>query len=48
MDRREWLRACELARNGGRIRPTLANLVAAYRTVNGRYRIPEELFVGLE
>lgn len=30
-DRAEWQRACKLARTGGTIRPTLANLVAAYR-----------------
>lgn len=36
IDRREWRRACAIARNGGAIRPTLANLVAAKRIVDER------------
>lgn len=48
VDRREWTRACAIARRGGAIRPTLANLVAAMRIVRSRYRIPDELFFGLE
>jgi hypothetical protein len=36
-NRADWLKAQELAKNGGRIRPTLANLVAAYRCVKGRW-----------
>lgn len=34
--RQEWARACRLARTGGAIRPTLANLVAAKRIVDER------------
>jgi hypothetical protein len=34
--RREWQRACAIARNGGTIRPTLANMVAAKRIVDER------------
>lgn len=36
IDRREWRRACQIARTGGAIRPTLANLVAAKRIVDER------------
>lgn len=35
-DRREWQRACAIARTGGTLRPTLPNLVAAYRIVHER------------
>lgn len=31
MNRADWLRACALARRGGKISTTLPNLVAAYR-----------------
>lgn len=36
VERREWQRACAIARNGGTIRPTLTNLVAAKRIVDER------------
>lgn len=36
VDRREWQRACAIAKTGGTIRPTLANLVAARRIVDER------------
>jgi hypothetical protein len=36
IDRQAWRRACEIARTGGAIRPTLANLVAAKRIVDER------------
>ncbi len=36
--RREWARACAIARDGGALRPTLANLVAAWRIVHERQR----------
>lgn len=38
MQRQEWLRACRIAREGGTIRPTLPNLVAAWRIVHERNR----------
>lgn len=34
--RQEWARACRIAREGGALRPTLANLVAARRIVAER------------
>jgi hypothetical protein len=33
LNRTDWLSACALARARGRISPTLANLVAAYRSL---------------
>ncbi len=34
--RQEWARACRIAREGGSLRPTLPNLVAAKRIVDER------------
>jgi hypothetical protein len=44
MSRGDWLSACAVARQGGRIRSTLPNLAAAYRTVRQRWRFPDDPF----
>lgn len=44
VSRAEWIGACAAARRGGRITPTLANLVAAYRCVQGRTVFPSDPF----
>lgn len=44
MKRAEWQRACSIARDGGTLRPTLAHLVAAYRSLQGRWAFPPDPF----
>lgn len=41
--RTHWARACQLAREGGRIRPTLAEIGAAYRSIQ-RAEFPPDPF----
>lgn len=45
MRRANWLAACEMARNGGKHRATLPNLVAAYAIVQERTAPP---YMGIE